>query len=137
MLSGDPSDSAVGGGVRAHGEQAGAIRRTERRDRYLTRTVRAYAGKLSGFLRCPPQAFAQTWRVGRHGAAGNHAALLPALMTDWVSPGELPGALSRFEAPSDRAHIARTERLESMIADLEAREVETWGEIMNTLELWP
>jgi hypothetical protein len=110
-------------------------------DRALTRTVRAYSSNLAALLATPaPNLCSDVRAWGAGGFTALPATTLqfaPRFMTNWVSLGDLPGALSRYAAPSDRALIARTQHLESMITDLEAREVETWGEIMNTLELWP
>lgn len=39
--------------------------------------------------------------------------------------------------PEDRQLARRTSRLEERFSELEAREVETWGQIMDTLALWP
>jgi hypothetical protein len=110
-------------------------------NRALTRTVRAYASKLAALVAMPaPGLCADVRAWGASGFTALPATTLqfaPRFMTNWVSLGQLPGALSRYETPSDRALASRLPRLESMITDLEAREVETWGQIMNTLELWP
>jgi hypothetical protein len=58
-------------------------------------------------------------------------------MPNWVAAGDLPADLARFETAAERPLLTRTEHMESELTELEAREVETWGQIMNTLELWP
>jgi hypothetical protein len=58
-------------------------------------------------------------------------------MPAWVAPGFLPAALSAYESPAERTLARRTARLEQQWTDFEAREVETWGGLMDTLELWP
>ena len=64
-------------------------------------------------------------------------AFSPRFMSAWVAPGELPPALARFQSPAERPLLARIAHLEEQFTDLEAREVETWGQIMNVLDLWP
>jgi hypothetical protein len=61
----------------------------------------------------------------------------PRFINAWVAVGMLPPGLARFEGASERALAARVTRLESALADFEAREVETWGDIMTTLGLNP
>jgi hypothetical protein len=55
----------------------------------------------------------------------------------WVALGELPSALSRFESGEGRALARRAGQRETELTDFEAREVETWGQIMSALELNP
>jgi hypothetical protein len=110
-------------------------------DRALTRTVRTYVASVKALLAMPVPNLCsdvRAWSASRFTALpATTLQFAPRFIANWVSLGELPRALSRCEAPSDRALAARTLRLESIITDFEAREVETWGEIMNTLELWP
>jgi hypothetical protein len=107
----------------------------------LTQTVKTYVGKVRTLLALPPPNLCSDVRGW---AAGGFTTLTqptlsfsPVFMAAWVSAGEQPPALARYESGSDRALAARTRKLEQRIADLEAREVETWGAIMNALELWP
>ena len=60
-----------------------------------------------------------------------------AFLSSWVAAGYLPAGLERFETAAQRSLARRTEHLEQEITDLEAREVSTWGNIMNELELEP
>jgi hypothetical protein len=55
----------------------------------------------------------------------------------WVGAGELPAALARYESPGDRALARTTAKLEERWSEFEAREVESWGAIMDSLELNP
>jgi hypothetical protein len=55
----------------------------------------------------------------------------------WVALGELPASLSRFESAEARSLARRAAQRETELTDFEAREVETWGRIMNALELNP
>ena len=56
---------------------------------------------------------------------------------DWVSLGVLPAGLSRFETAELKAIAKRSGQFESQLMEMEARLVETWGEIMNELQLNP
>jgi len=110
-------------------------------DRALTHTIQSYVAKVKALdVLAPPGLCADV----RGWAASGFQTLTPAtlvfsprFMAAWVGLGELPHALARYESPQDRALAARTERLESRFTDLEAREVETWGMVMNALDLWP
>ena len=64
-------------------------------------------------------------------------AFAPRFMEAWVAPGELPPALARYESAEDRQLANRTKHMEERFSELEAKEVETWGSIMNALDLWP
>ncbi|HEX5225433.1 MAG TPA: hypothetical protein VFW29_09920 [Solirubrobacteraceae bacterium] len=107
----------------------------------LTRTIRSYVGKVRTLLALPQPnlcADVRGWATsGFTALTQTTVSFSPAFMAAWVSAGEQPPALARYESAADRALAARTRKLEQRIADLEAREVETWGAIMNTLELWP
>lgn len=85
----------------------------------LCADVRAWAS--SGFRRLP----ASTVRFD--------AAFMPA----WVAFGVRPPGLSAYEDGAARSLAARVQTLEEQIAEVEARAVETWGKIMNALELNP
>jgi len=64
-------------------------------------------------------------------------AFVGKFMPSWVAAGFLPAALGRYETPATRALAKRCMPLEQQIAEAEARAVEHWGEIMDTLNLWP
>jgi hypothetical protein len=68
---------------------------------------------------------------------GATAPFVRAFIPDWVSLGVLPAGLARFETPALRAIARRSGRYESDLMEMEARLVETWGEIMNELLLNP
>lgn len=77
--------------------------------------------------------------------ASNRFASLPSstlsfvgvFYPNWVALGLLPGGLARFENGSDRALAQGSARFEYQITNVEAEAVETWGSIMDTLELNP
>jgi len=107
----------------------------------LTRSVHAYAAKVAKMITLPVPRLCED--VGSWAASGFRA--LPAatepfdsvFLASWVSPGFLPSGLRPYEGGSLRSLVRSTEKQESDIVELEAREVETWGEIMDSLELLP
>jgi len=60
-----------------------------------------------------------------------------AFIPNWVSLGVLPGGLARFETSELKSIARRSGQYESQLMEMEARLVETWGEIMNELVLNP
>jgi hypothetical protein len=107
----------------------------------LTRTIHAYVAKLETLATTGVPSLCSDVRVWAasdfHTLPGSTVAFDARFMPNWVSVGELPAALARYETPSERPLIRRTEHLEAKVAELEAREVETYGQIMNVLGLWP
>ena len=80
----------------------------------------------------------------RSWAASGYQHLAPStvsfdsvFMNAWVSPGDLPAALKRYETSSERSLIHNTVEGEYAIAELETREETTWWNTMDTLNLWP
>ena len=76
--------------------------------------------------------------------AGGYKTLPPAttpfvrsFIPNWVSLGVLPAGLSRYETPKLRAIARRAAQFETQLVEMEARLVETWGQIMNELHLNP
>ncbi len=110
-------------------------------DRALTRTIQGYVAKLKtlGTLGVPSLCSdVRVWAAGGFRTLpGSTVRFSKRFMANWVSAGELPAALARYETPAERSLIRRTKLLEGKVADLEAREVETWGQIMDGLELAP
>jgi hypothetical protein len=107
----------------------------------LTRTVRSYGAEvavLAGLA--PPKLCADlaTW------GASDFKTLPPAtvhfdaiFMPAWVKLGEVPPALKAYENSEERGIAARASILEGELVEGEARAVESWGKIMNELELEP
>lgn len=110
-------------------------------DRALTRSVRLYAGKVATLdALAPPNLCGdvRSWATGGFKALpASTVAFAPRFMEAWVAPGELPPAVARYEGAEDRQLANRTKRLEERFSELEAKEVETWGSIMDALGLWP
>ncbi len=107
----------------------------------LTRSVHSYAEKVARMISLPVPALC---RDVRSWAASGFKALPSAtppfdsaFLASWVSPGFLPSGLRPYEGSSLRGLVRSTEKQESNIVELEAREVETWGKIMDSLELLP
>ncbi len=65
------------------------------------------------------------------------APFVRSFIPNWVSLGVLPAGLSRYETPELRSIARRSGLLETQLMEMEARLVETWGEIMNELHLNP
>ena len=107
----------------------------------LTRTVHAYVGKVTTLIALAPPNLCtdvKSWAAsGFLELPVSTISFAPRFMSAWVAPGELPDTLAPYETPGDRQLARRTNRLEEDFSELEAREVETWGQIMNTLALWP
>jgi len=107
----------------------------------LTQAIKTYVGKVRTLLALPPPNLCSDVRgwaaSGFTKLSQPTLSFSPVFMAAWVSAGEQPAPLARYESGADRALATRTRRLEQRIADLEAREVATWGAIMSALELWP
>lgn len=56
---------------------------------------------------------------------------------NWVALGLVPAGMARFENAEDRQLARSAGKLEYQLTDAEAEAVETWGFIMNALELNP
>ena len=65
------------------------------------------------------------------------APFVGAFIPNWVSLGVLPAGLARFETPDLRPIARRSASFESQLMEMEARLVDTWGDIMNELVLNP
>jgi hypothetical protein len=107
----------------------------------LTRTVHAYVGKVRTLVALAQPRLCgdvESWAAsGFRTLPASTISFAPRFMFAWVAPGELPAALAPYETPEDRRIVHRTSHLEEQFTELEAREVETWGQIMNALDLWP
>jgi hypothetical protein len=60
-----------------------------------------------------------------------------AFLPNWVAIGYQPKALSGFESGATKSLASRAKPLEGELQDAEARAVNTWGEILNVLQLGP
>jgi len=102
--------------------------------------VHGYAAKVAKMITLPVPKLCQDVRSwassGFTVLAPSTKAFDPVFLGAWVSPGFLPAGLSPYEGPL-RSLVRQTEKQENDIVELEAREVETWGKIMDSLELHP
>lgn len=107
----------------------------------LTRAVHEYVGKLKTVLSLP----APNLCVEVRGWATSGYKQLPASTTSfvarfmpaWVALGFLTPQLSRYENATAKALAGSSAPLETALTEGEARAVERWGAIMDTLDLWP
>ncbi len=65
------------------------------------------------------------------------APFVKSFIPNWVSLGVLPAGLARFETPDLKPIARRSAQFESQLMEMEARLVDTWGDIMNELVLNP
>jgi len=109
--------------------------------RSLTNAVQGYVAKLRTMAALSPPpvcADVRSWSAGGFRTLPADTVAFDArFMPDWVALGELPAALGQFERGEQRSLVRRSEQRETELTDFEARAVETWGQIMNTLELNP
>jgi len=107
----------------------------------LTKAVREYAGKLKAMLGLPAPSLCsevKAWAAnGYHALPASTVAFVAKFMPAWVALGYLPAQLARYESGAARALAGRAGPLETALTEGEARAVEHWGEIMDTLNLWP
>jgi hypothetical protein len=105
----------------------------------LTRAVRGYAAKVSRMISLPiPNICGDVQSWARSGFTALPSFTEPfdtAFLGSWVSPGFLPAGLRRYESASVHRLVRSTEREEGAIVELEAREVVTWGKIIDTIGL--
>jgi hypothetical protein len=110
-------------------------------DAALTRAIRSYAakGEVLSSLAVPRLcADVKAWVVGDYKTLpASTVSFDRRFMPAWVAPGELPRSLAAYETPEDRALAQRTHHLEQQWTEFEAREVETWGRIMDSMEIQP
>lgn len=110
-------------------------------NRALTRKIQAYATHVKTLLGLAVPhlcADVRAWAAsGFKTLPAATSAFDRVFVPAWVGAGELPAALSRYESAGDRALARQAAKLEEKWADFEAREVESWGSMMDALELQP
>jgi hypothetical protein len=126
------------GSIREYLRAAAPIRWSSRG---LTNAVKGYVSQLramSGLREPMLCADVRSWAAsGFKTLPASTVSFDDVFMPNWVALGELPSSLSRLEGGSQRALASRSGNRETELTDFEAREVETWGEIMNLLGLNP
>jgi hypothetical protein len=110
-------------------------------NRGLTRAIRTYVGDWKTILGLPAPNLCgdvRAWAAGGfHTLPASTVAFDAKFMPAWVGAGYLPAQLGGYENAATRALANRSLALEQTVSEAEARAVPHWGEIMNTLELWP
>lgn len=116
-----------------------ATRRLKWSNRKLTRAAHRYVGQVGTLLVLPqPNICSDVESWANSGFSTLSAATVtftPRFLNAWVAVGHLPAGLVRSETPDERPLSTRTRQLEEELADLEAREVATYGHIISTLGL--
>jgi hypothetical protein len=107
--------------------------------RTLTSTLRSYAGKLNKLsaVAAPDLcADVRAWVASGYQTLPASTVSFDALYTPvWVALGELPRSLGPFERPQEQALLHRSNQLETLLDEAEARAVETYADILDALEL--
>jgi hypothetical protein len=110
-------------------------------DGRLNRRIHAYIDAWKTMVRLSAPnlcADVKAWaESGYRKLPASTVAFAPKFMAAWVGAGLQPPELSRYETPATKLLAKRAAVFEEDIAEAEARAVEHWGEIMNTLDLWP
>jgi hypothetical protein len=108
---------------------------------HLTSTLRAYAAKLQVLADlAPPDLCAdiRAWKLsGFQTLPATTVSFDAKFLPAWVAIGELPRALKAYENSAEASVLARSNAIEVELTDGEARAVESWGKIMNELEIEP
>jgi hypothetical protein len=107
----------------------------------LTRSIRAYTSdwntlaSLSAPNLCGD---VKAWGAdGFHTLPASTVTFVAKFIPAWVAPGFLPAQLTRYESSATRALVARCNRFEDQITELEVHEVAHYNDIMNALGIWP
>jgi hypothetical protein len=107
----------------------------------LTGAVHAYVGKLRTLASLSEPDLCGDVRAWSAGGfthlPGTTAAFSPRFMEVWVALGEQPPGLARYESGQVRSLARRAQERETKLSEFEADHVETWGQIMSALQLWP
>jgi hypothetical protein len=107
----------------------------------LTRSIHAYTSDWNTLASLSAPNLCgdiKAWDVnGFHSLPASTVTFVAKFMPAWVAPGFLPARLTRYESSATRALVARCNRFEEQITELEAREVAHYNEIMNALAIWP
>ena len=106
----------------------------------LTAAVHAYVAKLRALVALSqPDVCADVASWSKSGFRTLPPTTLrfsPRFMESWVALGELPEGLAPFEG-AQRGLVRAAETAEGQLSEFEAHEVETWGRIMDVLDLSP
>jgi hypothetical protein len=107
----------------------------------LTSAVRSYASDLHTVIGLPAPNLCgevKAWAAnGFQRLPASTVAFVAKFMPAWVAVGYLPAGLSRYESGGAKALAHRSEPLEELLTEGEARAVAHYGEIMDALEVNP
>ncbi len=107
----------------------------------ITHAVKGYASNLSKLyaLSVPDLcADVRAWRAsGYKTLPASTISFVETFYPNWVALGLLPAGLSSFESSQGRGLARASARFEYQLTNVEAEAVETWGAVMDALELWP
>jgi len=107
----------------------------------VTRAVSGYAASLRKLydLAVPNLCGdVKAWAAGGFEAlSSSTVSFVKVFYPNWVALGLIPPGISAFESGSARSLARGAERFEYQITNVEAKAVETWGDIMDELELNP
>ena len=115
--------------------------RSQWSSRALTRAIHEYARKLKTMSKlAAPNLCGDVTAWAASGFKTLPASTVrfdQQFVPNWVALGELPASLRPYEQSDEAATVDRSHTLEMRITNFEAGAVETWGEIMNALNLYP
>lgn len=107
----------------------------------LTSAVRSYVGDLKTILSLAAPNLCgevKAWSAdGFHALPASTVAFVGKFERSWVAFGFVPTQLKQYESASGKALAQRSEPLETLLTEGEARAVEHYREIMNVLEINP
>jgi len=105
----------------------------------LTRAVHSYARKGLAEVRTPPPdvcADLRAWKASGYTALpASTIHFKQTFYENYVGVGFMPKQLARYVPSSQKALVQRARHYEEAIAEIEAFEVETFGEIIDSLGL--
>ncbi len=145
QLSNEVIGAMVLAALHAAAPEINAYLRVAERSRWsnhaLTRKIHEYAGKLKTISRLAPPNLCgdvKAWAAsGFRTLPASTVRFDQQFMPNWVALGEVPAPLKHYAGSNERALLKRTNALELRITDFEAGAVETWGDIMEALGLYP
>jgi hypothetical protein len=107
----------------------------------VTRAVSSYASMLGKLYALPAPDLCGDVRAW---AATGYKTLPASTLSfdkifypNWVALGLIPPGIARLENTQDRSFAKGAARFEYQLTNVEAAAVETWGAVMDALELWP
>jgi len=134
LSAGKPDRPAVASYLRA-------VKRLHWSSGAISHAVKGYAsnlGKLYGLSVPDLCGDVRKWAAsGFKTLPSSTVSFVEVFYPNWVALGLQPPGLSRLEGGSQRSLARTAGRFEYQLTNAEAEAVETWGEIMNALELWP